>query len=104
MLVALLHDLVYSATFCMQSYMSELNLCLGQMGKQMDSNVEARLHQLTLEAFMLGEQSFKMRALDNNAKAMTLCRQQLQPIPEHVYAHLLVSQSRDNSQCEKSVQ
>lgn len=95
MLVILLHDLVYLLLFCMQTYMSELNLCLGQMSTQMDSNLEARLHQLTLEAFMLGEQSFRMRALDNNDKAMTLCRQQRQPISEHVYAELLVSHSWD---------
>lgn len=93
MLVPLAHDLAHLLLLCMQSYMSEINLCLGRTSTQMNPNVEARLRQITFEAFMLGEETFRMRALDNNAKAMTLCSPQPQSKPEHVYAELLVSQS-----------
>ena len=81
----------------MQKYMSEIKLCLDQMSSQINPGDQMRLHQLTFEAFILAEESFRMRALDNNAKAMTLCSHQRQPTPEHVYAELLVSQSRDDS-------
>ena len=77
--------------------MTEMTRCLGQLSNHMESLTEARLHQLTFEAFMLAEESFRMRAHDNNAKAMTLCSQQDSQVPEHVYAQLLVSHTRHDS-------
>ncbi len=66
--------------------------CLARLDVQSDSPTEGRLQQLTFEAFMLAEETFRMRACDNNAKAMTLCRwHEHAPIPEHVYVKLLVS-------------
>ena len=95
--ITLAHDLAHLLLLRMQNYMSEMDFCLGQMSTQMNSNVEARLHQMTFEAFMLAEETFRMRALDNNAKAMSLCRHQPQPKPGHVYANLLVSQRAGDS-------
>ena len=81
-----------SAHVCIQEYMTEMTHCLAQLDDQPDSSTEGRLQQLTIEAFMLAEETFRMRACDNNAKAMTLCRwHEHAPIPEHVYVKLLVS-------------
>ncbi len=66
--------------------------CLARLDVQPDSPTERRLQQLTSEAFMLAEETFRMRACDNNAKALTLCRwHEHAPIPEHEYVKLLVS-------------
>ena len=72
--------------------MSELTRCLAQLDNKMDSLIETRLYQLTFEAFMLREESFRMKACDNNTKAMLFCRWQQGDIgPEDVYDQLLVS-------------
>ncbi len=72
--------------------MTEMTHCLARLDVQPDSSTEGRLQQLTFEAFMLAEETFRMRACDNNAKAMTLCRwHEHAPIPEHVYVKFLVS-------------
>jgi hypothetical protein len=66
--------------------------CLARLDVQSDSLTEGRLQQLTFEAFMIAKETFRMRACDHNAKAMTLCRwHEHAPIPEHVYVKLLVS-------------
>ena len=94
----------------MQEYMTEMTHCLARLDVQSDSLTEGRLQQLTFEAFMLAEETFRMRACDNNAKAMTLCRwHEHAPIPEHVYVKLLVSHCNHhvtavmNAEGEKSV-
>ncbi len=99
-----------SQCVCMQEYMTEMTHCLARLDVQSDSPTEGRLQQLTFEAFMLAEETFRMRACDNNAKAMTLCRwHEHAPIPEHVYVKLLVSHCNHhvtaviNAEGEKSV-
>ena len=95
---------------CIQEYMTEMTHCLARLDVQLDSSTEGRLQQLTFEAFMLAEETFRMRACDNNAKAMTLCRwHEHAPIPEHVYVKFLVSHCDHhvtavmNEQAEKSL-
>ena len=81
-----------STHVCIQEYMTEMTHCLARLDVQPDSPTEGRLQQLTFKAFMLAEETFIMKACDNNAKAMTLCRwHEHAPIPEHVYVKLLVS-------------
>ncbi|KAL0024883.1 hypothetical protein WJX79_010704 [Trebouxia sp. C0005] len=74
-----------------EDYLGELKHCLNQHN-QMDSfdyQWEARLHQLTFEAFMLAEEVFKQRARVYDSKATTVCRHHHTSTPDAVHAQLL---------------
>lgn len=76
-----------------EDYLSELKHCLNQHNKtdSFDYRWEARLHQLTFEAFMLAEEVFKQRARVYDSKAMTVCRHHHSSTPDAVYAQLLMA-------------
>ncbi len=71
--------------------MHELTHCLAQLDDQADPDVETRLHQLTFEAFMLREESFRMQACDDNTKGMMFCNWDESKSVPGKYALLLVS-------------
>ena len=77
----------------LQDYLGILKRCLNQHNQMGSSEYlwEARLHQLTFEAFMLAEEVFKQRARVYDSKAMTVCRHHHSSTPDAVHAQLLVS-------------